>query len=63
MRTKHKCPTEVASGEDGKIKRFWVGDFSFHYKFFYFSLLLILIYMCVLVSTENIYHSRYLKQE
>lgn len=51
MRSKHKCPIEVASSVDRKIKRFGVGDFNFHYMFFYFSLLLLLIYMCVLVST------------
>lgn len=45
--TKHKRPSEIASGVGLRIERFGVGDFCFHYKFFDLSSLFPLIHVCV----------------
>lgn len=60
MRTKHKCPSQIASGIGLRIGRFGVGTFGFHYNFLYLSSLFLLIHVCKSVQTK---HSSYLKRE
>lgn len=52
MRNKQKCPTEAVSGVGLRIERPGVRDFSFHCKFFYFSLLFLLIRICLCISVS-----------